>query len=335
MGIGVPKTTKYEFTFKATYGDGQPVAMPGHYKVLQYVNEEEQPWRVIAGSDFQSNKMRLKELRHYFELRRDTSGGAEGSLSSTPALQQSIMNEELLADRQEMKTPASLFKLFCPPPQRKITIQIQTDRFGNDTSWEFRLKDGPALAKNERTYRFKQVEVDERSVCVEDSSLYELEVHDAYGDGMCCRYSNGHYKIIDHNQETVLHGGFFFANKTTHLLNTTKPYMSERDEDWLFEHNKRRKYWHHYYNTSYVPLLWSESLKAEAKVWADSLLDACGDGIYHDPKRISGENAAANTGSGGWGTKREPGKILSRFVEYEVDDPWPANGHLTQTVSMK
>lgn len=55
--------------------------------------------------------------------------------------------------------------------------------------------------------------------------------------------------------------------------------------------------------------------------------------MHHDPQRTYGENAAGNTGSGSWGTRRDPEKILTRFVEYEVDDAWPANSHLTQTVS--
>jgi hypothetical protein len=54
--------------------------------------------------------------------------------------------------------------------------------------------------------------------------------------------------------------------------------------------------------------------------------------MFHDPQRIYGENAAGNSGSGGWGTLRSPDQILTRFVEYELDDPWPHNGHLTQVL---
>jgi hypothetical protein len=67
-------------------------------------------------------------------------------------------------------------------------------------------------------------------------------------------------------------------------------------------------------------------------MWANSLLDSCGKGMFHDPSRIYGENAAGNTGRGSWGTRREPDQILTRFVEYELDDPWPRNGHLTQAL---
>lgn len=131
---------------------------------------------------------------------------------------------------------------------------------------------------------------------------------------------------------TVLHGGLFPSTQIVHLINTTRPAMDERDGRWLETHNSRRRRWHGHYNTTYVPLQWSESLKAEAKVWADTLLDSCETGMHHDPRRVYGENAAANSGGGSWGTRRDPDKILSRFVEYEVDDPWPHNSHLTQVL---
>jgi hypothetical protein len=55
--------------------------------------------------------------------------------------------------------------------------------------------------------------------------------------------------------------------------------------------------------------------------------------MYHDSQMDWGENAAANSGAGSWGTKRAPDKIVARFIDREVDDPWPINGHLTQAVS--
>ena len=51
--------------------------------------------------------------------------------------------------------------------------------------------------------------------------------------------------------------------------------------EWLVAHNVRRKEWHRRYGKSYVPLEWSNALKAESKVFAQKLLrDSCG-GLYH------------------------------------------------------
>jgi hypothetical protein len=316
---------EYEFVLRDDFGDGlccRPGVEDGYYKLLwkeKDTNGHGEEWQIlVVGSDFHS-----KEVNHHFVL------GHEGS-EVQPGIIQAI-----LGDDSEM---SSSLELLCPPPQRKITIQIQTDKFGQETSWDFRVKDGKILAKNER--RYTKYEVDERDICIEDSALYELTVYDEYKDGMHrhrSHMSSGHYKIFAHRgkseRETILYGGFFVSEKITHLLNTTLPAMDERDENWLTSHNKRRMYWHPYYNTTYVPLQWSESLKAEAKVWADTLLDSCGDGMHHDPQRDWGENAAANSGGGSWGTRRAPDTIVARFVDREVDDPWPINGHLTQAVS--
>ncbi len=315
---------RYEFLLRDEFGDGlccRPGVESGYYKLLRKEGRGEEWQVIVAGSDFHS-----REVNHHFLLEH---GGGQGQIV------QAIVGDD--SEPMAAVTAASL-ELLCPPPQRKITIQIKTDEFGLDTSWDFRIKDGGILAKNERN--FTRYEVDERDLCIDDSALYKLTVYDNFTDGMYRLRSNsgGYYKIFAHRgkseRQTILYGGFFRSKKITHLLNTTKPAMDERDANWLTSHNKRRMYWHAFYNTTYVPLQWSESLKAEAKVWADTLLDSCGDGMHHDPQMDWGENAAANTGAGSWGTKREPDKIVARFIDREVDDPWPINGHLTQAVSV-
>ncbi|KAL3760601.1 hypothetical protein ACHAWU_006719 [Discostella pseudostelligera] len=330
------RRNKYEFVMKDKYGDGmccRPGVEEGYYKLMQKkrdILDNRWKWSVlVAGSNFRS-----KEVHHHFDLLHDV-GTIESDI--VPA---SFGHD---GEEQNITKPiaaATSFELICPPPQRKITIQIQTDIFGADTSWDFRIKNGPILAKNEAKYHENHIEVDERDICVHDSSLYELTVYDDFGDGMCCAYKRGHYKILTHHPmsptglptETILYGGFFISNKITHLINTTLPELSERSLDWLNSHNKRRLYWHTYYNASYIPLQWSDALQADAKVWADTLLDSCTVGMYHDPQKIYGENAAGNSGSGDWGTKRSADMIVARFIDREVDDPWPANSHLTQAL---
>lgn len=337
------KNNNYEFAIHDKYGDGiccRPDGKHGYYKVLLLlqnndisttITDPDEMWQVLAaGSNFKTNA-----IHHHFELSNQLTAIDD-------------IDKEDRITTNNAASSSSLLQLVCPHPQRKITIQVQTDNFGEDITWSFRLQNGdnkPILAKNERNYENNRIYVDERDVCVDDSSLYELTIEDDYGDGLRNPTSSGlrrgHYKIFTHrasdalldiDRETILHGGYFMGEKITHLINTTLPSLTDRDEMWLHEHNKRRKYWHAYYNTSYISLQWSESLKAEAQIWADHLLDHCDEGIYHDPDRIHGENAAANQGTGSWGTKREPEKILKRFVEYEVDWNWPDNGHLTQAL---
>ena len=108
--------------------------------------------------------------------------------------------------------------------------------------------------------------------------------------------------------------------------------MTDRDRQYLNSHNTRRKVWHERYNKAYVPLKWDDSLKAEAKVWAETLLASCGKGMYHDPNTKYGECATANQGTGSFGRLHTTDQIVRRFVEREENWQPPHNSHLTQVL---
>jgi hypothetical protein len=91
------------------------------------------------------------------------------------------------------------------------------------------------------------------------------------------------------------------------------------------------KHRHQQYGKSYVPLKWSNSLKASSQVWAQQLLNSCGQSLYHDPNNDRyGENLASNSGSGSYAAVQSTEDILGRFVEWEQDWEWPRCAHLTQ-----
>ena len=62
---------------------------------------------------------------------------------------------------------------------------------------------------------------------------------------------------------------------------TAKIDTTDTDEQWLVAHNSRRKEWHTRYGKSYVPLNWSNALKAQAKTYAKELLSTCGGELVH------------------------------------------------------
>eukprot|EP00580_Thalassiosira_gravida_P011339 CAMPEP_0201631696 /NCGR_PEP_ID=MMETSP0493-20130528/5586_1 /ASSEMBLY_ACC=CAM_ASM_000838 /TAXON_ID=420259 /ORGANISM="Thalassiosira gravida, Strain GMp14c1" /LENGTH=80 /DNA_ID=CAMNT_0048103077 /DNA_START=15 /DNA_END=253 /DNA_ORIENTATION=+ len=80
--------------------------------------------------------------------------------------------------------------------------------------------------------------------------------------------------------------------------------MSDRDCEWWWAHDYRRRDWHsrcypgQYCNKTYRHLKWSPALKADAQEYTDKLLSTCGaTGIKHDNTN-QGENLAKNKGSG-------------------------------------
>ena len=90
---------------------------------------------------------------------------------------------------------------------------------------------------------------------------------------------------------------------------------------------------HKDYSKDYVPLKWSNNLKASSQIWLKELLDVCSYELGHDPSNKKwGENLASNYGTGDWAAVKSPDEVVSRFVEWEADLPWPRNAHLTQVL---
>jgi len=229
--------------------------------------------------------------------------------------------------------------LICAANEKKIRVEIKTDNYGQDTSWEITNDRGTVVLKNDRTY--KPNDEDTSEACLQDRKRYSLAVYDTYGDGMCCDYGRGSFavKVKDDGSWKELIRGGQFSGKVTRTFDLGNidggsggdGVSSSRDEDWLVAHNVRRKQWHEEYGKTYIPLRWSDALKRESEVFAEVLLEECD--LYHDPENVHGENLALNYGFGSKAaTVNTADSILKRWTEDEVDLKWPQNGHLTQVL---
>jgi uncharacterized protein YkwD len=105
-------------------------------------------------------------------------------------------------------------------------------------------------------------------------------------------------------------------------------FMTARGQLWLAAHNTRRMKRH---NGDYVPLQWSNSIKASAQSYANKLISKSGCAISHGYQGDSygGENLASNWGGGG---QRHPDNILTRWVENEENLSFYQNLHFTQAI---
>jgi hypothetical protein len=115
--------------------------------------------------------------------------------------------------------------------------------------------------------------------------------------------------------------------------------MDERDCEWWWAHNYRREDWHtrctdHYCNKNARHLRWSNTLEADARDYAERLLETCETtGIEHD-HTDQGENLAKNRGKPGtqWSTLYPADNVVKRFVDNEETWGWNGNAHLTQAM---
>ena len=236
--------------------------------------------------------------------------------------------------RSVMKVPQGTCTL--PNGQRghRVRVTTKVDKYGMETSWTIRnangqikMKMGPVIAANGQK-------------AVEDclpAGKHNIIFNDL--DGVCCKHGQGFWKVHVDGEELMSGGSFIRQDKRDfHLGYDWIGTMNERDCEWWFAHDYRRRDWHtrcysgQYCNKSYRHLKWNPNLKASAKVYANQLLNTCGQtGIKHDETE-EGENLAKNLGSGAWGALYPAEKVTNRFVDHEEFWGWNRNAHLTQAM---
>jgi thiol-disulfide isomerase/thioredoxin len=103
---------------------------------------------------------------------------------------------------------------FAPPVSTTLTINLEfkTDNYGSETSWEL-LDNAGAILFSGSGYGNNTVynEVFE----IEEGTCYAFVIYDQYGDGMCCSYGNGYYKLTDSEGTIIKEGGEFGLNETS------------------------------------------------------------------------------------------------------------------------
>ncbi|KAL7510776.1 hypothetical protein ACHAXN_007717 [Cyclotella atomus] len=220
----------------------------------------------------------------------------------------------------------------CSDGEAKVSVEIQTDRFGGDISWYLADQNGDKLL-NIAKGTYSQFSHDKVDICLQ-TGQFNFTISDQYGDGICCAYGTGFVKISINEKEVLYFKSF--GKQVSETLNIgfyPSINMTKRHRQYLKEHNKRRQEWHELNNVSYVPLAWSPALAEESRVYAVKLLDACNTkGILHEPGVSFGENLAKNKGKRGWGQLYPVTKIVGRWVDWEVNRTYPSNGHLTQAL---
>lgn len=106
----------------------------------------------------------------------------------------------------------------APIPTSQITLELLTDDWAEETTWEFRLIDGTVL----ESFGPYQQTTDDNTLftyefTVDPNECYEFEIFDAAGDGICCGFGLGSYTLIGDNDNVILDGGEFGASEITEM----------------------------------------------------------------------------------------------------------------------
>jgi hypothetical protein len=91
------------------------------------------------------------------------------------------------------------------------SLNITLDVYPGETTWRILSTTGTVLySGGPYSVSYGTVSV---PICLTAGTCYNFEIKDAYGDGICCSYGNGSYKIV-FNNANIITGGQFGAIET-------------------------------------------------------------------------------------------------------------------------
>lgn len=89
----------------------------------------------------------------------------------------------------------------------RLIFELKTDNYGDETSWRITDSNGTTFVSGNGYAANQTVSVD--IDLPESADCYTLTVNDSYGDGMCCAYGQGYFRLKDDNGNILISGGEF------------------------------------------------------------------------------------------------------------------------------
>ena len=99
---------------------------------------------------------------------------------------------------------------------QQVTLELFTDEWAEETSWEFREIGGAVL------YSGSYNQSDDNTTFIEAfdvaaDNCYEFEIFDSYADGICCEFGDGFYSLTADNGDVIIDGGEFEGSEITEI----------------------------------------------------------------------------------------------------------------------
>jgi len=93
-----------------------------------------------------------------------------------------------------------------------LVVEITTDNYPMETTWTMTNMCDSAVVGSGGTYSESGTTYT-KTMCADDGVEFEFTINDSYGDGICCSYGQGSYKIT-HNGDVKKEGGEFSSTET-------------------------------------------------------------------------------------------------------------------------
>lgn len=95
----------------------------------------------------------------------------------------------------------------------EVTLTLQLDTYAPETSWELKNPDGVTLFQGGPYTKDDANQVKTQTFCLDDG-CYTFTIRDAYEDGICCKYGDGGYQLLDAQGTNLGSGGDFTASQS-------------------------------------------------------------------------------------------------------------------------
>ncbi len=99
-------------------------------------------------------------------------------------------------------------------PGYPVTVAITTDNYGSETTWSIEEQGGAVLYTGGPYQDTNGGTSEGGSFCLA-SGCYNFKMMDAYGDGICCQYGNGSFRVLDGNGAVLVDGTGIFSTSIT------------------------------------------------------------------------------------------------------------------------
>jgi len=100
----------------------------------------------------------------------------------------------------------------------QVHLELLTDNFAEETSWEFRDSSNAIIASGgPYTRTVHDNTTFQESFNVSLGECYTFEIFDTEGDGICCGFGNGAYSLKTDDNSIIFEGGAFGSSEATEM----------------------------------------------------------------------------------------------------------------------
>jgi len=108
----------------------------------------------------------------------------------------------------------------CDTDKHRLQVELTTDRYPAETSWVLELNEGGSVTEVQSGSGYAQSTDYTENFCIDDGD-YTFTINDSYGDGICCAYGQGSYKVSVDGAVQAEGGDFDGSEVTSFTVGST------------------------------------------------------------------------------------------------------------------